>query len=256
MRDYAAHLYIGTSSWLVCHVPFKKTDLLNNMASLPAAIPGRYLLINEQEIAGGALAFLHDSLLFARDTLGTAAPADALPRMTELAEESPPGSQGLIFTPWLNGERAPVDNSTLRGGFHNLSLQHTRADLIRAVLEGVAYNTRWLMESVERFIKRPLTALNLAGGGAQSTLWGQIFADVMDREIRVIEQPLQVNTRGAGLLGAVALGYVGVEELDRHVPIAATYFPNSAHRARYEELYQAFRTLYRQNHKLYARLNG
>ncbi len=140
--------------------------------------------------------------------------------------------------------------------FTTLSLQHTRADLIRAVLEGVAYNTRWLMESVERFIKRPLTALNLAGGGAQSTLWGQIFADVMDREIRVMEQPLQVNTRGAGLLGAVALGYVGLQELDRHVPIAATYCPNPAHRTRYDELYQAFRTLYRQNHKLYARLNG
>ena len=64
VRDYEAHLYIGTSSWLLCHVPFKKTDLLHNMAALPSAIPGRYMLTNEQESAGACLTFLRDNLIY------------------------------------------------------------------------------------------------------------------------------------------------------------------------------------------------
>ena len=64
VQDYEAHLYIGTSSWLTCHVPFKKTDLLHNMAAIPSAIPGRYFIANEQETAGGCLAFLRDNILF------------------------------------------------------------------------------------------------------------------------------------------------------------------------------------------------
>ena len=66
-RDYQAHLYVGTSSWLTCHVPFKKTDLLHNMASLPSPIPGRYFVADEQETAGAALTFLRDRVLFGGD---------------------------------------------------------------------------------------------------------------------------------------------------------------------------------------------
>ncbi|HLF73287.1 MAG TPA: FGGY family carbohydrate kinase, partial [Anaerolineales bacterium] len=69
VRDYETHLYIGTSSWLTCHVPFKRTDLLHNLAALPSAIPGRYLLTNEQECAGVCLQFLRDNLLFYQDEL-------------------------------------------------------------------------------------------------------------------------------------------------------------------------------------------
>ena len=69
VRDFEPHLYIGTSSWLTCHVPFKKTDLFHNMAALPSAIPGRYLLTNEQECAGVCLQYLRDNILFHQDEL-------------------------------------------------------------------------------------------------------------------------------------------------------------------------------------------
>ena len=255
VADYAAHLYIGTSSWLVCHVPFKKTDLFHNMASLPAAVPGRYLLINEQEIAGGALAFVADNLLFADDGLGVTRPDDAIARLVALAGDAPPGSHGLLFTPWLNGERSPVDENSLRGGFHNLALSHTRADLVRAVLEGVAFNTRWLLRYVERFIKRPLVTINAAGGGAQSALWCQIFADVLDRTVQQVADPRQVNTRGAGLLGAAGLGYISIDEIGRNVPIARTFTPDPATRHVYDRQYDHFLAIYRRNRKIYARIN-
>jgi xylulokinase len=254
--DFAAHLYLGTSSWLVCHVPFKKTDLIHNMASLPAAVPGRYLLINEQEIAAGALAFLAKNLLFADDGLGTPAPPDAAARLVELAAEAPPGSRGLLFTPWLNGERSPVDDGALRGGFHNLALHHTRADLVRAVLEGVAFNSRWLLRHVEGFIKRPLPAVNVAGGGAQSDLWCQILADVFDRPIHQVADPLQVNTRGAGLLGAAGMGFISVDAIGRSVPIARTFTPDGARRELYDAQFGMFMEIYRRNRRVYGRVNG
>ncbi len=98
--DGALHLYAGTSSWLGCHVPFKKTDLLHNMASLPSAIPGRYLLINEQETAGACLTILRDQILFPDDPLATEpAPPDYFARLEAAAETSPAGSNHTLFTP-------------------------------------------------------------------------------------------------------------------------------------------------------------
>src|SRR5204863_10041978 len=101
-RDYQAHLYVGTSSWLICHVPFKKTDLLHNMASLPSPIPGRYFVADEQETAGAALTFLRDRMLFAGDP-----PGSGYQELDRMAGRAPPGSNGVIFTPWLYGERTP-----------------------------------------------------------------------------------------------------------------------------------------------------
>ncbi|HWQ12609.1 MAG TPA: FGGY-family carbohydrate kinase, partial [Roseiflexaceae bacterium] len=256
IRDYAANLYLGTSSWLTCHVPFKKTDLAHNMASLPSAIPGRYLLINEQECAGICLTFLRDNLFFPEDALSASPrPAGAYRLFDALAGEVPAGSGGLIFTPWLYGERTPVEDHRLRGGLHNLSLQTTRAQVVRAVLEGVAYNSRWLLGYVERFIGRRLEAINIAGGGANSGIWCQIYADVLGRTVRQVADPVQINARGAGLLAAAALGLADFERAADMVPIARTYEPDQRHRAVYDTLFREYLRLYRATRGIYARLN-
>ena len=83
-----------------------------------------------------------------------------------MAARVPAGSNGVIYTPWIYGERAPVDDRTLRAALYNLSLENsTREDIIRAFLEGVALNTRWLLAPVEKFLGRKVTALNIVGGG-------------------------------------------------------------------------------------------
>jgi xylulokinase len=257
VRDYAANLYLGTSSWLTCHVPFKKSDLLHNMASLPSAIPGRYLLINEQETAGACLSFLRDRLFYPDDALALGPrPADVYRRFDALAATAPAGSGGLIFTPWLYGERTPVEDHLVRGGFFNLSLDTTRAQLVRAVLEGVAYNSRWLLGHVEGFIGRRLEAINIAGGGAGSALWCQIYADVLGRTIRQVADPVQINARGAGLLAAAALGYAPLEGLGDRVAIARSFTPNPDNRLVYDRLFREYLGIYRANRPMYARLNG
>jgi xylulokinase len=122
VRDIEGHLYVGTSSWIECIVPFRKTDVLRSIASLPSAIPGRYQCINEQDMAGGCLAYLKEIVFDEMRGFG-AGPGGRITfaDLDALAANVPAGARGLIFTPWLNGEPRPwtsrlsgSDSSTCR----------------------------------------------------------------------------------------------------------------------------------------------
>jgi len=258
VEDFAGHLYIGTSSWISCHVPFKKTDVLRNVASIPAAVPGRYLVADEHETAGACLTFLAGSLGF-----GTTGPdgvvvpdAQAYRRLDDVAAKVAPGANGAIFTPWLNGERSPVDDHTIRGGFHNLSLATSRPDLVRAVYEGVALNSRWLLGAVERFVGRRFASLAFVGGGAKSEVWSQIHADVTGRPVRPVADPVMANARGAALLALLALGRIGVPDIPGLVEFGPTYEPDPGAKVVYDGLYREFVELYKRTKKIHRRLNA
>ena len=173
--DYAGHIYIGTSSWLSCHVPWKRTDLRHNQTTLPSALPGRYFVANEHETAGACLTFLADNLRLRPHGLPT-----RMRRRRDLRgvrrrwPPAPRWRRRVVFTPWLNGERTPVDDRPYGAASTTSRLTTTRADLVRSVFEGIAYNSRWLLDAVERFIRRPLPALTFIGGGARS---GAVGAD-------------------------------------------------------------------------------
>ena len=221
------------------------------------AVPGKYYVADEQETAGACLNYLRDRVFYPDDELGSGpAPADVYRRFDALAATAPAGSHKVIFTPWLNGERTPVDDHTVRAAWMNQSLSTTRADLVRSTLEGVAYNSRWLLETVERFTKRPFAWLNAIGGGAASDLWCQIHADVLDRQIRQVEHPIRANARGAALIGGLALKRISVADIGRRVAVTQTFDPQPANRAVYDELYKEFRATYKQNKAMYRRLNG
>ena len=227
VADYAAHLYVGTSSWLSCHVPFKRTDPLHGVASLPSAVPSRYLVSCEQETAGASVERLREALL-------PGSGVDGFAELEQLAGQAAPGSGGVLFTPWLNGERTPVDDHLVRGGLHNLSLDTTRAQLTRAVFEGVALNARWMQDYVERFCRRRLDPLAFIGGGALSPLWGQVMADVLGRTVNRMEDPVNAGVRGAGLLGWLALGELEARDLNGLAAVAARHEPRAEHAATYD----------------------
>jgi xylulokinase len=245
VADFEAHLYIGTSSWISAHVPFKKTAPGSNVASIPAALAGKYVIVDEHETAGACLTFLRDNLGF----------ADDFDAMNAMVESVGVGSGRVLFTPWLNGERSPVDDHTIRGGFHNLSLSTTRAQMVRAVFEGVAFNSRWLLEAVEKFAGRTFDSLAFVGGGANSDQWAQIHADVLGREIRQIADPVLANVRGAALITMVALGRVRVEQIPAMVEVRRTFSPRPSTAAEYETLFNEFVNLYKQTKGIYRRLN-
>ncbi|MDA8344640.1 MAG: FGGY-family carbohydrate kinase [Thermaerobacter sp.] len=256
-QDFQAHLYLGTSSWLTCHVPLKKTDIAHNMATLPSAIPGRYFVANEQETAGACLTFLRDNLFYHEDVLGTGPPPkDAYRLFDEAAALAPPGAGGVLFTPWLYGERTPIEDHLVRGGFYNVSLETSRPHLVRAVLEGVALNSRWLLQAMDGFTGRRLDPIRCIGGGARSDVWCQIQADVLGRTIEQVDEPLQANVRGAATIAAVALGLSSFEEAAQRIGVAKTFEPRAETRAVYDRAFAAYQDIYRQNRRIYARLNG
>jgi xylulokinase len=243
VRDFETNMAMSTTSWISAPVPFKRTDPIHGIASIPGIPGGQYLIVDNQDAAGRCLQWV-------RDVFGSDYAA-----LTALAAEARPGAGNVIFTPWLNGERSPIDDRKARGGFHNLSLATTRPELVRATLEGVAYNSRWLLGYVEKFAKRRLDNIRLIGGGATSDLWCQILADVLDRTIERVEEPLHAGIRGAAVFAGVALGAVQLDEVRALVTVDATFTPDPANRDVYDRLYAEVPKLYKAQKGMFARLN-
>lgn len=254
MGLFEGHLAISTSAWVSAPVPFKKTDVLHQMASIPGFAPGSYVIANNHETGGAALRWLRDQVLNADDGLsGDDLDYDAI---TTAAAASKPGSGGVIFTPWLKGERSPVEDPNLRASFLNLSITTTRADLVRSVLEGVAYNARWLLEATESFAGRPLDGLRLFGGGAVSDVWAQIHADVIGQPIGRLDDATFVNARGAAWFAALSLGHTTVDELRRAALTMTVFTPNPEAVNAYRPLYAEFTRLAQSQKGMFRRLHA
>ncbi|MBY0589412.1 FGGY-family carbohydrate kinase [bacterium] len=252
--DGQAHLYIGTSSWLAAHIPFKKTDIFSSIASVPCAVPDRYLMIALQTTAGGNLSYLKNNILYHQDELlkESSAP-DIYKVLDQIAQRVPAGSRGLLYLPWLYGERTPVDDAHLRAGLFGLSLEHTREDVIRAFYEGVALNTRWMLPAVTKFLDRPLDKLRLIGGGALSSVWCQIFADVLDVPIQPTAQPQQANALGAWGMAVFGMKRLSFEEVAKRIAVGTTFDPTPSRRTLYDERFRTFLELHRRLKPIYHR---
>jgi xylulokinase len=181
------------------------------------------------------------------DALRWFAGAHALELETVLAcaATAPPGSLGLVFLPYLAGERAPLWDAEARGVFFGLSSDHSLAHEARAVLEGVAFSARHLLESLEGAAGLRVEALASSGGGARSDLWCQIKADVLDREIRRL-RVLHSGVLGAGLIAAAGTRLVGDlrDAAAAAVQVADVFRPSPDRVALYDHLYRVYRGLY------------
>jgi xylulokinase len=234
---FATHLALSTTSWISCPVPKKKTDIAHSIATVPGLTNDSYLVINNQETGAKALEWFQGVLAATGSTM-------SFPEMTALAATSPPGANGVIFTPWLSGERSPVEDKRARAGFTNLSMTSCTADLIRAVMEGVAANSNWLFGYVEKFVGTTLSPIRLIGGGAQSDLWCQIYADTLGRDVEQVRDPMVAQLRGMALLASVSLGRRRLSDLDALRLPGRTFQPDPEvaplYRARKGELASLF----------------
>jgi xylulokinase len=250
------HLYLGTSSWIAAHVMAKKTDIVNGIASVPCALGDRYLMTALQATASGNLNWLRDNVVGADDPLVAADVRGEFFELSDMIVPSvPAGSNGVLYTPWIYGERVPVDDLTLRAGLFNVSLHNTRADLLRAVFEGIALNTRWMLGPVNSFLGRPVNSIRLVGGGARSDSWTQILADVLGVAVQRVEQPVAANARGAGLIGAMGVGAITASDVPALVRVADTFEPDAVNRAVYDDAFATFVDLHRRLAPIYRRLS-
>jgi xylulokinase len=250
---FAMHAAISTTSWITGRVPTKHLDLRHFMTSIPGLEPGSYLLINDQASAGYCLRWWMDRTAEVASLTG--ARALDYHELLEPAAAVPPGSTGVLFLPWLRGERSPVDDRSARAGFVNVSAHTDLPAMTRAVLEGVAYNARWLMQAVERYVSQPVPSLRLLGGGAQSDLWCQIYADVLGRPIERVAEPMFAQLRGVALLARHGLGEVPLSEAAALVPVADTFHPQPGSSTVYDPLFTEFTRLFGSLRPHHRRLN-
>ncbi|HME71713.1 MAG TPA: FGGY-family carbohydrate kinase [Myxococcota bacterium] len=253
--NYEGYFYIGTTSWLSCHVPEKKTDLRHSILTMPAALPGRYMVVAEQGMAGRCLELLKDNLLFPPGEPGVDVPANIYEVLNAHTTKVPAGSDGLIFTPWINGVLAPSEDPATRSAFFNQSVRTTRSHYVRAVMEGVAFNLRWLKNHVEKFVGRRFEHLNFIGGAALSDVWCQILADILGCPIRRVASPRYANAVGAALTAFVALGEIRIEDIPSLVTVSSVYQPDPSTRQVYDRQFVEFMACFHRMKPIYRRLN-
>ena len=198
------------------------------------ALPQRWYLMGVTQAAGLSLRWLRDTLM----------PSISYDHLVSEAADSPPGSRGLLWLPYLQGERTPHLDADARGALVGLTTAHGRADIVRAVLEGVAFSLRDAAGAIQG-VGASVDRFKLAGGGARSPLWRQIVADVFDAPMRV-EPEGRGPAFGAAKLGAVASGlFASVEEAVRAtVAPHETITPSAEGVAALETAYARYRNLY------------
>jgi xylulokinase len=172
------------------------------------------------------------------------------------AERSPAGANGLLFLPYLLGERSPRWNPRARGAFIGLTIRHTRADLIRASLEGITFNLRVILDAFRAQGTR-IDAMRVIGGGARGRFWNQIMASIYGMPILRLSVLEEATSMGAAVAGGIGVGlYRDWDIISQMNPIAETIQPDPAAQAVYDKLYPIFDAAYQALVPIYDQIAG
>ena len=244
LEDGDAHINIGTSSWLCLSVSRPRNLGKNGIAAVVSADPDMFLMIGESETAGACLSWFAEQFSRPEELQRAGGEREIFKVLDEIVDEVEPGAGRLLFSPWMFGERSPVTDTSIRAAFINLSLEHGRDHLLRAVYEGVAYNLRWLLDVAAGagFSCDPLRAI---GGGAKSDVWMQIIADVTRRRVQAVQNPQEAGAMGCAMAAAVAVGaHASFKDIKKVVRIRRSFAPREDCCRVYDELYAVFRSIY------------
>ena len=244
-----AYLNLGTSAFVGVLIRKQLTGR-RGLATIQSADPDMLMLFGETSTAGASLEWA------VRELYGAEPNSDTLAKMDRDVEEAEPGAGGLIFTPWMFGERCPIPDESLRGAFINLSINRTRQQMARAIYEGIAYNLRWILDSIDELYGIKCETLRVLGGGAQGLPWLRIIADVTGCKLEVLPDPRERLAVGAALVAAIGLKiYPSFEALKSLVPVEVVIEPDSSHQDIYDRQYAAYRRIYPALRDLYHDLN-
>ena len=259
------HVYIGTSGWVSTVVEKQLVDTSSMIASIIGA--GRHFhYFAEMETAGKCLEWVRDHLaldeigIYLKNSPTAESPEEISHSLYDYMMSSisgvPPGSRKVLFAPWLHGNRCPFEDPMVRGVFFNIGIETGKRDMIRAVLEGVCFHIRWMLEAQSRKVP-PHDTIRFVGGGALSPTTCQILADITGRTVETVAEPQNAGAVGAAIVAAVGLGALpSVESAGEMIPASARYTPNVSFRDVYDRAFKVFKMLYRNNKKLFALLNA
>lgn len=258
VRPGDAYSYIGSSSWVALATAQPVLDPARRTFNLAHLDPQLNVALGAMQTAGGAFDWFERLLRCDRDADPLYAELDA-----EAAQVAP-GAGGLLFLPYLLGERSPLWNPQARGAFIGLAMPHGRGELARAVLEGVAFNLRSILDVLrdrpegstpDQPPSYPVEAIRLIGGGGKSALWRQILADVYGLPVAQVELPANATALGAAIAGGVGVGlYPDYQVAQTLAPVARVDRPNPATQARYAALASLFQESYTALAPIFQRL--
>jgi xylulokinase len=196
------------------------------------------------QAAGGSYQWLRDNFALPEKEAGAKLGISAYELMNLQAAQSPAGANGLLFLPYLLGERSPRWNPNARGAFLGLTMKHTRADMIRAGLEGITFNLRVILEA---FLEQntPVEAMRVIGGGARGRVWRQIMADIYGLPVLRPAILEEATSMGAAIAGGVGVGiFPDWSVAERLTPIVDTCAPDPSLKAEYDRQYALFNRAY------------
>lgn len=257
------HVYVGTSGWVSTVSEKQYLDPINMIATLYGAEEGRFHYYAGMNAAGKCYEWVRDHIvlddinIYVDDSNGTKVLRDIsiYDRLSQIAQQAPVGSGGLIFAPWLAGERCPISTSSHCGLYFNLSLETDKSKLIRSALEGICYHIRWMLEKHEKMLPSS-SVLRFVGGGALSPTVCQILADVTGKTVETIPWPQEAGAVGAAIIAAVGLGVIpNFDAAKDFIPVSDSYTPNLQAKTLYDQYYRVYTRLYSCNKKLFDRLN-
>jgi len=244
VREGVISVTLGTSGVVFVASDSYRVEPEGRLHAFCHAVPGKWHLMGVMLSAGGSFRWFRDTLGEAETSTAKRDGRDPYDLLSEGAAQVPAGSEGLLFLPYLTGERTPYPNPNARAVFFGLTVRHTKRHMTRAVLEGVTFGLRDSLE-LTRALGVAAREIRASGGGARSGLWRQIMADIFGTEITTVNVT-EGAAYGAALLAGVGSSAFGsVEEAcQRVVTTTGAVRPGNAHR-RYESYYERYRALYR-----------
>jgi xylulokinase len=250
---------IGTSGVVFVHSDHVKIDPLGRVHTFCHAVRGKWHMMGVTLCAGGSLQWFRNELCKADTAAAKRANRDVYDLLTAEAKAAPVGSHGLFFLPYLSGERTPHADPDARGCFVGLTVAHGRGHLARAIMEGVTYSMRDSLDIFEN-LGVPIRQIRASGGGARSTLWRQIQADVFGRKV-VTTGSEEGAAYGVALLAAVGAGaYKSIEEAcTAAIRVDKETSVNRPAKSYYDRAFPIYQQLYRSlkgDFKSIAKLEG
>lgn len=262
------HIYSGTSGWVGTIVDKQVVDAGAMMAAIVGADPKTYNYFGELETSNKCVEWVKDHL--ALDDIGVylqnknisesveALNINLYDYMEDVINQIPAGSNGTVFTPWLHGNRCPFEDPNAAGMFFNIKIETGKTEMIRAVVEGICFHMRWMLErqDVKKEVKLADT-IRFCGGGALGAVTCQILSDILQKNIEVVDSPQNVGAVGAAACIAVGLGLIpDLGHVKSLIPAKYTYHPNTENKAVYDRNFKVFKNLYKCNKENFAILNG
>jgi len=207
-------------------------------------LPNQWVLMGVSLTAGSSLKWFRDTLGQEEITLANELGLNVYDVLTQKASTSPPGSNGLLFLPYLMGERCPHTDTKVRGSWIGISLHSHKSDLIRSIMEGVVFSLRDIFSLMENLGIHP-RYIHASGGGVVSSLWRQIQADIFNREIHIMHYSEDASALGAAIVAGVKLGFwSSIQEAVSLIQIETIEKPDEKHTKIYEPLFNLYKKQY------------